>query len=160
MNAKLSVADGSGMVKKRLSALTWSLHNYLLCEVFDDGTKEVIENCRVVCGLKSLLVKIYQKGNVMVGLEETKKILNAVGNITGSAGTVNDGDLINHYRMFVAHLETLFIKSCKTFDPSILDSKEIIQSNLRKENIALFSNGMLCKYYINARLYSSLIISY
>ena len=42
--------------------------------------------------------------------------------------------------MFVAKLETLFIKSCKKFDLSILGSKEIIQSILKKENIALFRN--------------------
>ena len=34
--------------------------------------KEVIENCRVICNLRSLLVKIYQKRSVMVGLEEAK----------------------------------------------------------------------------------------
>ena len=47
--------------------------------------------------------------------------------------SVEDGD-------FVANLETLFTKSCKKFDPSILDSKEIIQSILKKENIVLFRN--------------------
>ena len=47
--------------------------------------------------------------------------------------SVDDGD-------FVANLETLFTKSCKKIDPSILDSKEIIQSILKKENIALFRN--------------------
>ena len=61
-------------------------------------------------------------------------------NITGSVAPVDDGDLMNHYRMLVANLETLFIKSYKKFDPSILDSKEIIQSILKKENIALFRN--------------------
>ena len=38
----------------------------------------------------------------MVGLEETKTFLNAVRNITGSVATVDDGDLMNHYGMFVA----------------------------------------------------------
>ena len=52
----------------------------------------------------------------MVGLEETKTFLNAVRNITGSVVTVDDGDLMNHYRMFVANLENLFIKSCKKID--------------------------------------------
>ena len=47
--------------------------------------------------------------------------------------SVEDGD-------FVANLETLFTKSCKKFDPSILDSKEIIQSILKKKNIALLRN--------------------
>ena len=47
--------------------------------------------------------------------------LNAVRSITGSVATVDDGDLMNDYRMLVSHLETLFIKSCKKFDPSIVD---------------------------------------
>ena len=128
------------MVKERLSTLTWRLHNDLANEVFDDCTKEVIENCRVICDLKSLLEKIYQKGSVRLGLKGAKTFLNAVRNITGSVATVDDGDLMIHYRMFVANLETLFIKSCKKFDPSILDSKEIIQSILKKENIALRRN--------------------
>ena len=76
----------------------------------------------------------------MAGLKEAKTFLNAVRNTTGSVATADDGDLMNHYQMFVANLETLFIKSCKKFDSSILDSKEIIQSILKKENIALFRN--------------------
>ena len=64
-----------------------------------------------MCDLKSLLEKIYQKGSAMVGLEETKTFLNAAINITGSVANVDDGDLMNYYRMFVANLETLFIKS-------------------------------------------------
>ena len=65
---------------------------------------------------------------------------NAVRSITGSAATIVDDNLINHYRMFVAYFETIFIKSNKKINPSILDSKEIIQSILKKENITLFSN--------------------
>ena len=76
----------------------------------------------------------------MVALEEAKTFLNAVRNISGSIAIVDDEDLINYYGMFVAHLETLFIKSCKKLYPSILNSKEIIQSILKKENIALFGN--------------------
>ena len=140
VDAQVSAAGRISMVKERLSTLTWRLHNDLANEVFDDCTKEVIENCRVICDLKSLLEKIYQKGSVMVGLEGAKTFLNAVRNITGSVATVDDGDLIIHYRLFVANLETLFIKSCKKSDPSILDSKEIIQSILKKENITLLNN--------------------
>ena len=127
IDAHVSAADGIGMVKERLSTLTRRLHNNLANEAFDGCTKEVIENCRVICDLKSLLEKIYQKGSAMVGLEDTKTFLNAVRNITESVATVDDGDLMNHYRMFEANLETLFIKSYKIFDTSILDSKEIIQ---------------------------------
>ena len=109
VDTQVSAADGIGMVKERLSTLTWRLHNDLANEVFNDCTKEVIENCRVM----SLLEKIYQTGSVMVGLEGVKTFLNAVRNITGSVATVDDGDLMIHYRVFVANLETLFIKSCK-----------------------------------------------
>ena len=101
------------MVKERLSTLTLRLHNDLANEVFNDCTKEAIENCRVICDLRSLLEKICQKGSVMVGLEGVKTFLNAVRNITGSVATVDDGDLMIHYRVFVANLETLLIKSCK-----------------------------------------------
>ena len=79
----------------------------------------------------------YQKESAMVGLKETKTFLNAVRNITGSVAPVDDGDLMNHYWMLVANLETRFIKSYKKFDRSILDSKEIIQSILKKEIIVL-----------------------
>ena len=84
----------------------------------------------VIYDLKSFLVKIYQKWTFM---EEAKIILNAKRSITGSVATVDDGDLINHYGMILAHLATLFLKSWKKLYPSILDSKEIIQSILKKE---------------------------
>ena len=76
----------------------------------------------------------------MVGLEEGKTLLNPKRSINGSVATVHDWDLIGHYGMFEAHLETLFIKSWKELYSLILDSKEIIQSILKKENIVLFSN--------------------
>ena len=79
MDAQLSVADGTDMVKERLSTLTWWLHNDFSSEVFDDGTQEVIQNCRVNFDLKSLLVKIYQKGSGMVRLRP-KIFLNAAKN--------------------------------------------------------------------------------
>ena len=79
MDAQLSVADGTDMVKERLSTLTWWLHNDLSSEVFDDGTQEEIQNCRVNFDLKSLLVKIYQKGSGMVRLRP-KIFLNAAKN--------------------------------------------------------------------------------
>ena len=62
----------------------------------------MIENCRIICDLKSLLEKIYQKGSVAVELEGAKTFLNAVRNITENVPTVDDGDLMNHYRVFVA----------------------------------------------------------
>ena len=62
----------------------------------------MIENCRIICDLKSLLEKIHQKGSAVVGLEGAKTFLNAVRNITENVATVDDGDLMNHYRVFVA----------------------------------------------------------
>ena len=41
VDTQVFVADGIGMVKERLSALTWRLRDYLANEVFDDCTKEV-----------------------------------------------------------------------------------------------------------------------
>ena len=79
MDVELPVADGTSMVKERLSTLTWKLHNDLSSEVFDDGTKEMIQNCRVNFDLKSLLAKIYQEGSVMVRLRP-KIFLNAAKN--------------------------------------------------------------------------------
>ena len=38
----------------------------------------------------------------MVELEGAKTFLNAVRNITENVATVDDGDLMNHYRVFVA----------------------------------------------------------
>ena len=130
VNVQVSGADRIGMVKERLSTLTLRLHNDLANEFFDNCTKEVIKNCRVICDLQSLLEKIYRKGSVVVGLEEAKTFSNAVRNKSGSVVTVDDIDLMNHYRMFVANLDTLFIKSFKKFDLSILDSKEISKEAL------------------------------
>ena len=81
-DARLSVADGIAIVRERLSNLTWRFNKDLSREVFDDSTKEVMERCRVICGLKFLLVEIYQKGSVMARLEEAKTFLNAVRSIT------------------------------------------------------------------------------
>ena len=60
-----------------------------------------------------------------------RKYINAVRNTTGSVATADDGDLMNHYRMFVANLEILFIKSCKKIDSSI-NSKEINSINSKE----------------------------
>ena len=38
VDAQVSAADGIGMVKERLSTLTWRLHKDLANEVFDDCT--------------------------------------------------------------------------------------------------------------------------
>ena len=74
----------------------------------------------------------------MVDLEKPKIFLNAVRSISGSVSSVDDEDLIIVESL--SHLETLFIKSCKKFDTSKLDGKEIIPSILKKENITLLIN--------------------
>ena len=61
--------------------------------------------------------------------------------------------------MFVAHLETIFIKFNKKNDPSILDSKKIIQAILKKENITLFNNvkviiQLICVAYVHVAVES------
>ena len=104
VDTQLSSADETGMVKEGLSTLTGRLHNDLEIEILDCGTKNVIANCTVIFDLKSLLEKTYQKESAMVRLEETETFLNAVRNITVSFATIYKGDLINHYRMFVANL--------------------------------------------------------
>ena len=52
LEAQLFVADGMNMVKERLSTLTWRLPNDLASKIFDDCTKEVTENCEVICDIK------------------------------------------------------------------------------------------------------------
>ena len=58
VNNELAIADGVQMLRERLSTLTWRLHHDLLAEIFDDKTKRVIEYCRIVCDVKSLLSRI------------------------------------------------------------------------------------------------------
>ena len=58
VDAQVSATDEIGMVKKRLSSLTWRFHKDLSNEAFDDGSKDEIEDCSI-CDLRSLLVKIY-----------------------------------------------------------------------------------------------------
>ena len=104
VDTQVSASDKIGMGKEGLSLLTRSLHNDLEIEILDCRTKNVIANCTVIFDLKPLLVKIYQKESAMVRLEETETFLNAVRDITGSFATIYKGNLINHYRMFVANL--------------------------------------------------------
>ena len=74
VDVQLSVAGRIGMVKERLSSLTWRLHNDLSSEVFDNSPKEVVDHYRAIYDLKSLLVKIYQKGGIMIGLKRQKHL--------------------------------------------------------------------------------------
>ena len=97
VDAQLSVESWHS--KGDMSTLTWRLHNDLSREVFDESTNVVMENCRAIWNSKSLLVRIYQKGSVIVELEEPKTFSNAVRSITGSVTTVDDSYLIIHYGM-------------------------------------------------------------
>ena len=69
-------------------------------------------------------------------------------NISGSVSSEDDEDLIKQYRKFLSHLESLFIKMGKNFHTSKLDSKEIIRSILKKENITLFDNVQVIPHCI------------
>ena len=53
------------------------------------------------------------------------------------------------YLSYTSQEESLVCNICvKNFDPSILGSKEIIQSILKKENMALFRNGKVIIHLI------------
>ena len=43
---------------------------FIANDVYDGDTEKVIENCRVICDLKSAILKRFEKGSVMVGLKE------------------------------------------------------------------------------------------
>ena len=61
-NDIFTIADGVKMVKERLINLAWRTNNDLSNEVFDTNTEVMIEHCRVLCDLKSLLFRILEKG--------------------------------------------------------------------------------------------------
>ena len=139
-DAQVSEADGTGMVKERLSTLTWRLHNDLANSVFDGCSKEVTNNCRVLRDSKSLLQKISEnKCHGWIGRGQS--ILKSSEKYHWKCCDCWRQRFMNHYRMFLANLENLFMKCCKKIDPSILNSTEIIKSILNKGNIALFRNA-------------------
>ena len=129
---QLTVADGLGMVKERLKTFCWRLHHDLSNEVYDANTTEIIENCRLICDIKSLLLKLSRKGSVLVGLEGARPFVDAVRKITGSVSSVKDEDLIQQYRKFLDCIENIFIKTRYFQDLSKTDSKEIIQAILKR----------------------------
>ena len=129
-HTELTIADGLYMVKERLKTLCWRLHHDLSNEVYDVGTVDIIENCRVVCDSRSLLLNLVRKGSVLVGLEEARRFVDAVRKITGSVSSITDEDLIRQYQTFVDCMEKVFIKTAYFPDISKTDSKEIIQSIL------------------------------
>ena len=93
-----------------LRTLTWRLHRDLSDEVFDKTTKELIENCRVVCDLKALSTRIKDKGSVLVGLEDSNSFVMAVRKITDSVSSVEDAELVQMYRTFLTKFEKHIVK--------------------------------------------------
>ena len=86
-NDSLDIADGIKLVKARLYTLGWRLHHDSSAELFDQEVKVVIENCRVVSDIKSLVSKIQEKGVVLVGFEKSQKFITAARTITGTIKT-------------------------------------------------------------------------
>ena len=61
-NDIFTIADGVKIMKERLINLAWRANNDLSNEVvFDTNTEVMIEHCRVLCDLKSLLFRILEK---------------------------------------------------------------------------------------------------
>ena len=91
---ELAIADGTELVKANLHTLAWRLHHDISSEIFDKDIEIMIENCRIVSDLKSMLIKIKEKGSVLVGLEESKKFITAAHAMTGTIASVSDDDMI------------------------------------------------------------------
>ena len=86
------IADGIALVRESLTTLAWRLHNDLKADAFDEDTKKMTENIRVVCDLKNVLSNIKEKGSAVLGLQNSAKFLNAVRCITDSVHTISDED--------------------------------------------------------------------
>ena len=129
---ELTVADGLEMVSERLKTLCWRLNNDLKAEVFQKETIEMIENCRIVCDIKSLVVKLLNKGSVVVGLEEARTFVDSVRRITGTLRSIKDDHLINDYRVFVECMEKLFLTNFDVKTIHKKSSKELIAAILRE----------------------------
>ena len=69
--------------------------------MFNEDTKKMIENIRVVCDLKSVLSNIKEKGSVVFGLQNSAKFLNAVRCITDSVHTISYEDTVGMYGNFL-----------------------------------------------------------
>ena len=128
-DGEVEIADEIALVRESLTTLAWRLHNDLKADVFDEDTKKIIENIRVVCHLKNVFSNIKENGSVVFGLQNSAKFLNAVRCITDSVHTISDEDIVRMYRNFLKKMEVYFSKS-----PSTISSKEIIKAILKKEN--------------------------
>ena len=112
-NDSLVIADGIKLVKERLHTLVWRLHHDLSVELFDKDTEIIIEHCRNVSDLKSLVSKIYEKGSTLVGYEESEKFITSARVITGTVSTISDDDFARSFRVFVSTLDETFVKKCQ-----------------------------------------------
>ena len=114
---EMEIADGFSLVRERLVTLTWRLHHDLKAEVFDDDHRDLVENIRVICDLKSILSKVREKGCVVYGLESSSRFLKAVRAITNTVSTISDEEIVKCYRRFLQKLDSYFrSKSIKQFD--------------------------------------------
>ena len=137
-NDSLNIADGIKLVKERLYTLAWRLHHDLSAKLFDQEVQVVIENCRVVSDIKSLVSKIQEKGAVLVGFEESNKFITAARAITGTIKTISDKDLRSSYREFITLVESKIIKPAGK-SPK-WENKELIKSLLVKDKSNAFVN--------------------
>ena len=83
--------------------------------------------------------------------EESKKFITAEIAITSTIASISDDDLTKIYREFVYLLELNFIKPAgKSFDPSKMDNKKLIQLLLQNDisssfvNVKLFIHCICC----------------
>ena len=106
------------------------MQNDLKSEVFEDKTVEMIENIRIVCDLKTLLINVKKKGAVIIGYENGPKFLNAVRSLTGTLKNISDDDLLKVYRLFLVKMEKQF----GSLPDKSLTSSSMIQEYLSATN--------------------------
>ena len=136
---QIVVADGIKLVKERLSTLAWRMHHDFANELFDDATKKMIEHCRTVCDVKSLLAKIHKKGAVCVGLEEGEKFLMSTNAITDTCKSFSRDDLLKLFREYACVLEEVFVESRGSmFDVSKLQNRQLVQFMIGSEGAKEF----------------------
>ena len=83
-------------------------------ELFASDVKQIIEDRRTICDLKSLLTKIQKKGAVSVGLKEGECFMKAMSAITDSCKSFSNEDILKLYREFLLLLEEVYNYQCDT----------------------------------------------
>ena len=145
------VADGVNLVKERLSTLAWRMHHDFSGELFEDETKEMIEHCRTVCDVKSLLAKINRKGAVSVGLEEGDNFLIATNFVTDTCKSFSRNDMLKLFRDYVSVLEEAFVMSgVRKFDLSKFQNRKLIQDIIGSEGSRRFEKVRVIVHVILA----------